>query len=172
MSDSREKFASCLNQFVEAVTDIVLDEGGRLEKFLNDGILFYFPTDKSLPDGTTRAVITSLKIRYRMNKLNRNWEFFRDDSWQSRVGINNGMVLIEEIEDDEGVRTIVKGQPAELARGMGSIADAGKILITDSTYNDKGFRKGYFKIEDPYHMQAKGTDFMTKVQEVTGMIKG
>jgi len=172
MSDSREKFASCLNQFIEAVTEIVLDEGGRLERFLNNGILFYFPSDKSLSDGTTRAVTASLKIRYRMNKLNRSWEFYRDDAWQIRVGVNTGMVLIEEIEDDKGIRTIIKGQTAELARGMGSTADAGKILITDTTYNDSGFKRGYFKIEEPYHMHVKGTDFVTKVREITGMIRG
>jgi len=171
MSDSREKFATCLNQFIETVTEIVLDEGGRLEKFLNNGILFYFPGDKSFPDGTTRAVTASLKIRYRMNKLNRSWEFVRGNAWQIRIGVNTGMVLIEEIEDDKGIRTIIKGQPVELARGMGSTADAGKVLITDTTYNDSGFKKGYFKIEEPYHMQVKGTDFVTKVREITGMIK-
>ena len=171
MSNSREKFTTCLNQFIEGVNDIVLDEGGLLEKFSNDGILFYFPVDKNFTDGTTRAVITSLKIRYRMNKLNRSWEFYRGDSWQIRIGINTGMVLIDMIEAEDKFTITFKGEITELARKIGSTADAGKILITENSYYDKGFKKGYFKIEDPYHMQPKGIDYTTKVHQVTGMIR-
>ncbi len=172
MSDSREKFASCLNQFIGAVTDIITDEGGLVEKFSSDGILFYFPVDKNFTDGSMRAVISSLKIRYRMNKLNRSWEFFRiEDSWNIRIGINTGMIMIDVIEDGDDVKVAIKGEPAEIARGIGSIADAVKILITEKTYSDKGFKKAHFKIEEPYHMHLKVTDYMAKVWQITGMIR-
>ena len=171
MSNSREEFANCINQFIEAATDIVQDEGGLPEKFSDGGIMFYFPVDKNFSDGSTRAVIASLKIRYRMNKLNRSWEFFRRDAWNVRTGISTGDVLIEVIEGEDKVRVELKGETAKIAKGIGSIADAGKVLITDNTYNDRGFKKGYFQIEEPYHMHLKETETMTKVHQVIAMVR-
>ena len=172
MSNIREQFAVCLNQFIEAISDIIDSEGGYLLRFFRDGVYFYFPSDKTSPNSATKATVSSLKMRYRMNKLNRNWRFYRDDSWLISVGIATGTVLIEEIKNKEDVKTLLTGQTAELARGMGSSASSGKVLITDNTYNDAGFKKGYFVIEEPYHMQPKGINYMTKVYEITGMVRG
>jgi class 3 adenylate cyclase len=172
MSNIREQFALCLNQFIEAISDIISSEGGCLLKFLKDGIYFYFPSDKTSSNSATKAAVSSLKMRYRMNKLNRNWGFYRDDSWLISIGVATGTVLIEEIKNKKDVKTLLTGQTAELARGMGSSASSGKVLISDTTYNDAGFKKGYFVIEEPYHMQAEGINYMTKVYEITGMVRG
>ena len=171
MADSREQLASCLNQFMEDISDIVYSGRGRIDKFSKDGVLFYFPTNKKIPDGPTRAASASLKMRYRMNKLNRKWNFNFSEAWFISVGITSGSVQIEDIESEEHIITLIKGKTAQIARAIGSTAGTGKVLITDTTYNEAGFKKGFFHMEDPYHMQPGGIDEMTKLHEITGMLK-
>ena len=171
MADSREQLASCLNQFMEDISDIVYSGGGRIDKFSKDGILFYFPTNKNMPDGPTRAASASIRMRYRMSKLNRKWNFNFKDAWFVSVGITSGSVQIEDIESEEHIITSIKGKTAQIARAIGSTAGTGKVLITDTTYNTAGFSRGFFHIEEPYHMQPWGIDEMTKVHEITAMVR-
>ena len=88
------------------------------------------------------------------------------------IGINTGTVLVNEFVDEKGIKIKITGESAEFARKMASSSGPGKILITESTYNHPTFKKGYFIIEDSYHMQPKETDITTKVREITGMVRG
>ena len=171
MADSREEFTSCLNQFMEEISDIVYGDGGKIDKFSQDGVLFYFPIDKNTSDSPTRATSASLKMRYRVNKLNRKWNFNFNKAWFVSIGINSGSVQIESIENGDSMFTSIKGEIAEIARAIGRTAATGKVLVTDETYNSKGFKRGFFHIEEPYHLQPRGIDAMTKVYEITGMVR-
>jgi len=172
MMHDKEKFSTCLNEFIAVVDDVVLNERGMTEKFDGKGILYYIDPDRVTEgDLVAPVIIAALKLRYRMNKMNRAWDFYRNDAWIIQIGIDAGWAIIEEIETPETIQCTVKGNVARMARGIGQKAGKTQILISENVYKFPKFKKSLFQIKEPYHVQPEGADFMTRVREIVAMVR-
>jgi len=169
-AEDRDSFSKHLNEFVEAVFEIVLDTEGKVHRFSSDGILYaYENTAKA--SGATQAAVTGLKIRYRMNKLNRSWEFFHDESWKIRTGVCAGPVAISAEEEEGGFSWNITGQFADLAKAISRSASPGQVLVTDDAYNDPKFDQALFEAGKSRVMQPRGFEFSTRVREIVAMVR-
>ena len=172
MQNDRDKFSQCINEFIAMVDEVILNERGMTERFDGNGILFYFdPKTMDRNDVVSRAAIASLKLRYRMNKMNRTWDFYRNDAWMVQIGIDTGWAIIEDVETTESIYCNIKGEVARMARGTGKKAVNSQILITENSYKFPKFDKNRFQINNPFHVQPEGADFMVRVREIVSLTK-
>jgi adenylate cyclase len=84
-----------LNEYLTAMTDILLKEGGTLDKYEGDAILAFFGAPLPMPDHATRALRTALAMQGQLASLRQKWA--AENKWpdlvqdmRMRIGINSG----------------------------------------------------------------------------------
>ena len=169
-ADNRDQFRTCMNAVIGAVEEIVTGDGGWLQKFSGDGFLFAFP-NTARTNGATQAIITGLKMRYRMNKLNRAWNFYRGEAWMVRTGVHAGTVVITRTGTDEDFRITIQGETAELATALSRKGSAGQVLISDDAFSNGAFQQALFQTGASRMIQPKGADFSLRVREIVAMVQ-
>jgi adenylate cyclase len=79
-----------LNQYLTEMTDIVLAEGGIIDKYEGDAIMAEFGAPLPLADHADRAVRAGLKMQRRLKELREIWKGQGLPELRCRVGINTG----------------------------------------------------------------------------------
>lgn len=62
-----------INEYLSAMTDILLAEGGTLDKYEGDAILAFFGAPIYMPDHASRAVRTALGMQQMLAELRQKW---------------------------------------------------------------------------------------------------
>ena len=90
------QLVALLNEYLTAMTDILLHEGGTLDKFEGDAIVAFFGAPIHQDDHAYRACLVSLRMQQELAKLREKWAS-EDDKWpdlvpqmRMRIGINAG----------------------------------------------------------------------------------
>jgi adenylate cyclase len=93
---SPQELVELINEYLTAMTDILLAEGGTLDKYEGDAILAFFGAPIYMPDHATRAVRTALGMQQALAELREKWRG-EGDKWpplvhhmRMRIGINAG----------------------------------------------------------------------------------
>lgn len=88
-----------LNEYLTAMTDILLAEGGTLDKYEGDAIIAFFGAPMTMEDHAARACITAQKMQEKLLELRVKWTS-EGDKWpvfvhdmRMRVGINSGEIV-------------------------------------------------------------------------------
>ena len=93
---SATKLVELLNEYLTAMTDMLLKEGGTLDKYEGDAILAFFGAPVPLPDHAARALRTALGMQRALADLREKWTA-EGDKWpdlikqmRMRIGICSG----------------------------------------------------------------------------------
>ncbi|TFB12471.1 adenylate/guanylate cyclase domain-containing protein [Candidatus Marinimicrobia bacterium MT.SAG.4] len=93
---SPTQLVELLNEYLSEMTDILLDEGGTLDKYEGDAIVAFFGAPLPMEDHAARAVRTALRMQEALLILREKWESEKDKwphqvySMRLRLGINTG----------------------------------------------------------------------------------
>ena len=102
--------------------------GGRVAKYLGDGVMAYFGWPEAHGDDPERAVRAGLAILEAISKLN---EQLTDVKLSVRVGIDSGVVVIGTGGSDE---VEVFGDSPNIAARVQAAAARDMVLITEATH--------------------------------------
>lgn len=90
------QLVALLNEYLTAMTDVLLHEGGTLDKFEGDAIVAFFGAPIHQDDHAYRACLVSVGMQQELAKLREKWAS-EDDKWpdlvpqmRMRIGINAG----------------------------------------------------------------------------------
>jgi class 3 adenylate cyclase len=88
------KAIDMLNEYFEAVCDVALANGATIDKFIGDGVLMVFNALRPVPQHTTTAVNTALRIQQAFEQLKQKWTTFDLPVALlfTRIGIASGSV--------------------------------------------------------------------------------
>ena len=64
-----EELVDLLNQYLTAITEIVFENGGTLDKYVGDALMVFFGSPVPYDDNAARAVETALRMRHRLAEL-------------------------------------------------------------------------------------------------------
>jgi adenylate cyclase len=85
-----------LNEYLTTMTDILLAEGGTLDKYEGDAILAFFGDPIAMPDHATRGIRTALRMQQALGDLRVKWQS-EGEKWpdlvqqmRMRIGVNAG----------------------------------------------------------------------------------
>ncbi len=90
-----EELVTLLNEYLTEMTDIVLEEGGTLDKYIGDAIMAFWNAPQLQDDHADRAFRCAVRMQRKMAELNRRWA--RDGQGETlvvRIGINTGPAVV------------------------------------------------------------------------------
>lgn len=129
-----EKIVSLLNEYFTAMTKIIFENEGTLDKFVGDALMAVFGVPIYTPHSAVNAVKTGLDMLKKLGELHKKWESEGNPAFKIRIGINTGVVVAGNIGSPERMDFTVIGDSVNLASRIESNARPFSLLISDSTY--------------------------------------
>ena len=161
-----EQLVELINEYLSAMTDILISERGTLDKYEGDAIIAFFGAPMTLPDHSLRACRVALRMQQKLDELREKWgsekqdphapnrntkglplqEWEPQDKWprivhhmKMRIGINTGEIVVGNMGSAMRMNYTMMGDPVNLAARLEA---AGKqygvyILVSEETLNDR-----------------------------------
>jgi len=92
-----EEVVAILNEYLGAMTDIVLKWEGILDKFIGDAIVVFWGAPMVQKDHAERAVRCALDMQERLEQLRIKWEAEGRAPLSSGIGLNTGEAIVGNI---------------------------------------------------------------------------
>ncbi|AGL02253.1 CHASE2 domain-containing protein [Desulfoscipio gibsoniae] len=127
-----EEVVSRLNEYLTAMTRVIFNHGGTLDKYLGDGLMAIFGAPVYYPDHVQRAIMAAVDIQKEINILNRKWVEQGQQPLNIGVGINSGSVLVGNVGSPERMDYTVIGEDVNLASRVEGLTKTFETLIVIS----------------------------------------
>jgi class 3 adenylate cyclase len=128
-----EDIATSLNLFLTAMTNIVFEYEGTLDKYVGDAILVFFNDPIAQEDHAERAVRMALKMQTELALLCRELSQAGLGEISAGIGISTGFVTVGNFGSPNRMEYTVIGNHVNLASRLADDAAPGEILISDRT---------------------------------------
>ncbi|MEQ1856576.1 MAG: adenylate/guanylate cyclase domain-containing protein [Longimicrobiales bacterium] len=91
-----ENLVTLLNEYLDDMTQVVLNEGGTLDKYIGDAVMAFWNAPKGYDDHADRAMRTAIVMQQHMAALNRRWggSSAVHGDLEVRIGIHTGEVVV------------------------------------------------------------------------------
>ena len=134
---SPDHLANILNTYFDRMTQITMNYGATLDKFIGDGMLCYFGDEPNSNehDNALRCVRMAIDMRREMAVLRRQWQNEGFGGLHIRMGINTGYCYVGNFGSRNRMTYTVIGKEANFAARLESAAQKDQILISESTFN-------------------------------------
>ncbi|MFQ5843766.1 MAG: CHASE2 domain-containing protein, partial [Planctomycetota bacterium] len=129
-----------LNEYFEAMVEVVFRHGGTLDKFIGDGLMVFFGDPEPQADHALRCVRAAVEMQARLGELNRSWRARGREPVEIRIGVNTGPMVVGNMGSPLRLSYTVLGAAVNLAQRLEAKAPAGGILISQSTRDAVGDR--------------------------------
>jgi adenylate cyclase len=135
-----EQLVTLLNHYLDEMSNLVLRDGGTLDKYIGDAIMALYGAPTSQPDHALRACRTALCMQSRLRELNTEWTQQGFPELHLRIGINTGAPVVGNIGGErrfdytalgDAVNLAARLEPACNTYGVG-------ILISEHTVREAG----------------------------------
>jgi ABC-type oligopeptide transport system substrate-binding subunit/class 3 adenylate cyclase len=146
----------------QRVSDAVYRYEGTIAQLLGDGVLAFFGAPLTHEDDPVRALHAALGIQEAMEEYQDELHGLVD-SFQMRVGINSGTVVIGQLGSDMHLEYLAIGDAVNLAARLQSAAQPGGILISEATAR---LSEGEFALGDAGVIEVKGVREPVQVYRV------
>ncbi len=135
-----EHVNSYLNDFFEAMTSAVFEQGGTVDKFLGDGMLAFFGDPVPIQNHAMAGLEAALKMQERMKDINERWSNSGipqlEKGMKIRIGLNSGPVIVGNIGSQRRLEYTVLGSVVNIASRLQSLAPPGGIIMTETTWKN------------------------------------
>jgi len=157
-----DQLVELINEYLSAMTDILINEMGTLDKYEGDAIIAFFGAPMEVPDHALRACRVAVSMQQTLGSLREKWknekqnpnetdrntkgleptEWKPGDKWplivhamKMRVGINTGEIVVGNMGSAMRMNYTMMGDPVNLAARL---EEAGKqygvyILASEDT---------------------------------------
>jgi adenylate cyclase len=94
---SAEEVVAQLNEYLNAMTEVVFRWNGTLDKFVGDAIVVFWGAPLDQPDHVELAVKCALHMRKRLGELQDKWKAEGKIPFDHGIGINTGQAVVGNI---------------------------------------------------------------------------
>ncbi len=89
-----ETLTNLLNTYLSAMTDIIHEEGGTVDKYEGDAIIAFWNAPLEQPDHATRCVRAALKCQEKLAQMRPDFYKSLNKNLNMRIGINTGQAVV------------------------------------------------------------------------------
>ncbi len=161
-----EDLTKYLNEYFSEMTQIALDQGATIDKYIGDAMMVFFgdPESKGEKEDARACVEMALKMQERMEELQEKWrnEGFADP-FQVRMGINTGYCNVGNFGSDQRLTYTIIGGEVNVAQRLEGNADSNGILMSYETY---AHAQDMIEVEEREAIKMKGISREIKVFSV------
>ena len=123
-----------MNQYFSAMTDIIEECGGFVDKYIGDAIVAVFGAPLDDPDHAANAVRAALRCAARLGELDRAAAAFQGHILRQRIGLNSGEALVGNIGSHRRFNYTVMGDMVNVASRLeGANKFFGTTVIASET---------------------------------------
>jgi class 3 adenylate cyclase/CHASE2 domain-containing sensor protein len=140
---SPTRLVELLNEYLTAMTDILLEHYGTLDKYEGDAIIAFFGAPMPTDDHARQACATALSMQRRLGELRRKWRS-EEEKWPSivhemrmRIGINTGAITTGNMGSAVRMNYTMMGDAVNLAARLESAAKQYGVytMISSATHD-------------------------------------
>jgi adenylate cyclase len=124
--DARE-VVLLLNEFFTAMTGVILDAGGTLDKYIGDCVMALFGAPVPAADDVQRAVEAAINMQREAARLN--------NQIRIGVGIHTGRAVVGNIGSAQRMQYTAIGDTVNVAARLVHIAAPGQIIVSEDIRN-------------------------------------
>ncbi|MDA8753784.1 adenylate/guanylate cyclase domain-containing protein [Candidatus Marinimicrobia bacterium] len=163
-----EILTQLITSYLTKMTDIAIEYGGTVDKYIGDAIMIFFgdPESKGVKEDATSCVLMAMEMKKALVELRKNWELAGvSESLDVRMGVHSDMCTVGNFGSLDRLDYTVLGNGVNLASRLESLADSNQILISENTYNliKKEINCNYFD-----SLTVKGKAHSIKTFQVIG----
>ena len=140
---------SIVNFYLNLQSQIILNNGGDIDKFIGDEIMASFSGD----DATNNAVKSAIEIQEMIKKENMKRASRGETICEVGIGINRGEVIVGNIGSHEHMDFTAVGSVVNVASRLCSSAKPGKVIVDKSTY-DRANCKYHTTLQTPFSIKG------------------
>lgn len=131
--ENPERVVLLLNRYFTAMTEIIFEHGGTLDKYIGDGLMALFGAPTTTPNDAINAAKAAVAMQRKVNTL--NGELVAEGLTPVTVGIglHTGEATIGYIGSEKRSEYTAIGDTVNLAARLESNARGGQILLSDAT---------------------------------------
>lgn len=157
-----------LNEYLSEMTEIILMQGGIIDKYEGDAIMAEFGAPLALSDHADRAVRAGLTMQRRLCELRLLWEKRGLAPLRCRVGINTGPMVVGNMGSNQVFDYTVMGDAVNLASRLEGANKLYQTYMMISEFTHAHLPPGMFCTRLLDVIRVKGKTQAVKVFEVYG----
>lgn len=170
-----EQLVAIMNEYLGAMTGIIEENSGTLDKYVGDAVVAMFGAPLRLQDHAHRACVCAIRMQNRLTELRAEWAS-RGDRWppevramRMRIGLGTGLAIVGNMGSAKRFNYTMMGDTVNLAARCESGAKSAGVytLVTDETAEAARAAPGeaiLFRRIDRW--RVKGRDSVVTVHEV------
>lgn len=132
-----EELTFLLNDYLTKMTEIALEYGATIDKYVGDAMLLFFgdPTTRGVKEDALACVRMAIAMQRRMLDLQAKWKNFgHRRQFHMRIGINTGYCNVGNFGSDDRMDYTIIGGEVNLAARLEGISDPDGIMLAQETY--------------------------------------
>ena len=150
-----ETFHAVMDEAFQRMLDAVHRWEGTVNQFTGDGIMALFGAPLAHEDHARRALHAALEIQRALADYTGSLRRERGLTFQVRLGLNSGPVVVGAIGDDLRMDYTAQGVTTHLAARMQQAADPGAILVASPTHR---LAEGFFRFRSLGPLNVRGME--------------
>ncbi len=130
-----EALTGLLNDYLTAMTDIIHEEGGTVDKYEGDAIIAFWNAPLDQPDHALRAVRAAVRCQRRLAELRPEFQQRTDKPFRMRIGLNTGPAVVGNLGSHTRFDYTMLGDAVNLAarlEGVNKVFGT-ETLLSEST---------------------------------------
>jgi class 3 adenylate cyclase/HAMP domain-containing protein len=133
-----EELTSLLNNYLTEMSQIALDHGATIDKYMGDAILAFFgdPESRGVKQDAIACVKMAIAMGNRMHELQNDWRKAGiERPLKCRTGIHTDYCTVGNFGSESRMDYTIIGRAVNTAARLESAAEPGKILISYETFS-------------------------------------
>ena len=132
-NENPEKVVGLLNHYFTAMTEIIFEHGGTLDKYIGDGMMALFGAPTATSDDARNALNAAVAMQKRLVTLKGELAEQGFDRIAIGIGLHTGVATIGYIGSERRSEYTAIGDTVNLASRLESNTIGGQILISEAT---------------------------------------
>ncbi|MEM7031772.1 MAG: adenylate/guanylate cyclase domain-containing protein [Chloroflexota bacterium] len=126
-----------LSDYLGALTTIVREESGTVDKYMGDGLLAFWGAPLPNPNHVADACRAALRCRDKVSELNKLWAAKGNVTFPTRIGLHTGETLVGNVGSAERMNYTVLGDSVNLASRLepANAVYQTDIIVSLATYS-------------------------------------
>jgi adenylate cyclase len=164
-----EKLLEYLNEYLSAMTDIILEHDGMLDKYIGDAIVAVWGAPIVRKEHAILACKAALDMQKNLTALRTKWVEEGKPNFKARMGLNTGWMTIGNVGSHQRLSYTVIGDVVNLASRLEGINKQYKtyMIISESTYKEV---KESFQARELDLIAVKGKTEPVRIYQLLGEI--
>jgi adenylate cyclase len=162
-----EDLASFLGEYLTPMTDLVLESGGTLDKYIGDAIMAIWSAPVDMPDHAARACEVALRMQEALVGLNQKWRAEGKPPIAIGVGLNTGTMVVGNMGSSARFDYTVLGDHVNYASRLEALTkDYGAGVLVGAITAEQASPEFVFRELD--RVRVKGRAAAAPVYELLG----